>query len=83
MRALRKLRSPTPGQQYLSPALLASGDPLLPEYFTRIERALVLTVEGIQKGGDPSDAPKKIFYETALAEVREMRKSNENGSGNP
>ena len=73
----------TPGQQYLSPALLASGDPLLPEYFARIERALALTVEGIQKSGDPSDALKMIFYETALAEVREMRKNNENGSGNP
>ena len=73
----------SPGGQYLSPALLASGDPLLPDYFDRIERSLSLTAEGIRRGADPADKPKLEFYETALREVREMRRSYENRSGNP
>lgn len=68
----------TPGGQYASPALLASGDPLLPEYLSRITRSLTLTVEGIRRGGDPADAEKLRYYESALSEVREMRRSYEN-----
>ena len=73
----------TPGAQYVSPALLASGDPLLPDYLARIERSLALTAEGIRRGGDPADESKLHYYEAALREVREMRRSYENRSGNP
>lgn len=61
----------SPGQQYVSPQLLHSGDPLLDKYFDRIEHALRLTVEGISKAAIPN--PRLPYYETALREVREMR----------
>lgn len=60
----------TPGQQYVSPALLQSGDPLLPAYLQRIERALEKTVEGISKAAEPD--PRLSYYQTALHEVRQM-----------
>lgn len=66
----------TPGQQYVSPALLASGDALLPEYFERMEHALTMAAEGIRRGG--RDPEKLRYYETALCEVREMRDTYEN-----
>lgn len=71
----------TPGQQYLSPQLLCSGDPLLPQYLERIERALALTVEGIRRASDPAAALRMAYYETALREVQEMRCSYDNRSG--
>lgn len=66
----------TPGQQYVSPALLASGDPLLPEYFERMEHALTMAAGGIRRGG--RDPEKLRYYETALREVQEMRDTYEN-----
>lgn len=67
----------SPGEQYVSPALIASRDPLLTEYFARIEHALELTVEGIRRGGGNEE--KLQYYETALREVREMRKRYDEG----
>lgn len=61
----------TPGQQYVSPALLRSGDPLLPAYFERIIQALTKTVAGISKADTPR--PQLAYYQTALEQVREMR----------
>ena len=64
----------TPGQQYLPERLLHSGDALLPRYIERIDRALALTVEGIQKANDPAARERLKYYETALHEVREMER---------
>ncbi len=61
----------TPGEQYVSPALLHSGDPLLPAYMQRIERALEKTVEGISKAADPD--PRLEYYQTALQQIRQMQ----------
>ena len=61
----------TPGQQYATPQLLQEGGALLPKYLARIENALAGTVQGLQKAGEPE---KLRYYETALAEIREMRK---------
>lgn len=61
----------TPGRQYVSPALLRSGDPLLPAYFERILQALAKTVEGISRAETPR--PHLAYYQTALEQVREMR----------
>ncbi len=61
----------TPGQQYVSPALLRSGDPLLPAYLERIIQALTKTVAGISKAETPR--PRLAYYQTALEQVREMR----------
>ena len=61
----------TPGQQYASPQLLREGGALLPKYLARIENALAGTVQGLQK----ADEPEKLrYYQTALAEIKEMRK---------
>lgn len=62
----------TPGQQYCSPQLLASGDALLPAYLRRISRALEQTVEGVRHANDPA---RLEYFETALREVREMEAS--------
>ena len=63
----------TPGQQYISPQLLMSGNELILSYFERIENALNLTVEGLKRSGRPQE--KLQYYEAALSEVREMREA--------
>ena len=61
----------TPGEQYLSKALLRCGSDLLPAYFDRIIRALQNTVEGIRRSRQPHE--KLAYYETALTQVLKMR----------
>ena len=65
----------SPGQQYICPRLLESKDPLLDQYFERIDHALRLTVEGIRRAKDPEAAQRLSYYETAWREVREMREN--------
>ena len=67
----------SPGQQYASPQLLREGGPLLGPYLARIEAALAGTVQGLQKADEPE---KLCYYETALAEIREMRKHHDDRS---
>ena len=68
----------SPGQQYASPQLIREGGPLLGAYLARIEAALAGTVRGLQK----ADEPEKLrYYETALAEIREMRNQHDNCPG--
>lgn len=65
----------TPGEQYLSKALLHCGSTLLPAYFDRVLKALKKTVAGMEKSKDP---PQRLdYYRQALSEVREMRKEYE------
>ena len=67
----------SPGQQYASPQLLRADGPLLGPYLARIETALAGTVLGLQR----ADEPEKLrYYETALAEIREMRKQHDDCS---
>lgn len=68
----------TPGQQYVSPALLASGDPLLPAYMERIIQSLTQAVAGISKAATPR--PHLAYYKTALEQVREMRDNYDHGT---
>ena len=68
----------SPGQQYVSPALWESGDPLLPAYLQRIEASLATAVAGISKASKPR--AHLAYYETALEEVREMRDNYGNGT---
>lgn len=63
----------TPGEQYLSPQLLACGSPLLSAYFDRVLGALERTVAGIRRGACPDDA-KLTYYSCALQEVQKMRR---------
>lgn len=65
----------TAGEQYLSRQLLQSGSPYLGAYAARIENALRLTVEGIAAAKDPAAHLRLEYYETALEQVREMRKA--------
>ncbi len=62
----------SPGQEYCSPQLLKSGDPLLPAYLARIEKALTITVEGIRRSSDPEER-KLSYFETALREIQAMK----------
>ena len=67
----------SPGQQYASPQLLREGGPLLGPYLARLETALAGTVQGLQRADEPE---KLCYYETALAEIREMRKHHDDRS---
>ena len=65
-------RSLSPGEQYVSPALRAEGDPLYNDYLARIRRALELTVSGISRSADPADRARAAYYSKALAEIRQL-----------
>ena len=67
----------TPGEQYLSQPLLHCGSDLLPDYFDRILNALEKTVSGIERSQNPEKREKLPYYQTALAQVREMRETYE------
>lgn len=62
----------TPAEQYVSPALRCSGDPLLPAYLERIERSLTATVAGISRGETEEDRRKLAYYGAALSGVRKI-----------
>lgn len=64
-------RALSPGEQYASPALLASGSPLLTPYLTRIERSLRQTVAGISEGVTEDDRRKLAYYSAAWKEISE------------
>lgn len=53
---------------YISPALLDSGSPLLPEFYNRVVEGLTITVKGLsQKGGE-----KYEYYLQLLNELRKL-----------
>jgi len=62
----------SPGEQYVTRQLLQENSPYLPQYLQRLERGMEKAVTGLRKGAD--DPPKLHYYETALREIREMRK---------
>jgi tRNA (adenine22-N1)-methyltransferase len=63
----------TPGEQYVSPQILETADPLLPAYLERVIGGLRRAVQGIARAKQ-GDAQKRMdYYETALKEVLEMR----------
>ena len=67
------MTTPTPGRQFVTPQLLASGSPLLGYYLGRLIRSMEQTVLGLRQGAD--DPERLSHYETALAELREMERS--------
>lgn len=58
----------TPGQEYVSAALLRSGDPLLPDYFDRLIPSLERTVEGLRRGSEPE--PPAVLRNRAAGAAR-------------
>ncbi len=61
----------TPGQQYVTPQLLASGSPLLSRYLDRLIPSMEKTVAGLKKGG--GDPEKLAYYAAAKEEIEKMR----------
>ena len=69
----------TPGTEYASPALLASGSELVGPYLSRVENALTATVEGLTNA--EKQQPERLsYFSQALREIQEMR---ENHAENP
>ncbi len=67
----------TPGEQYLSPQLLACGSDLLSGYFDRVLNALEKTVSGISRSQKEGERARLSYYQCALEEVQEMRNTYE------
>ena len=64
----------TPGTEYASPALLASGSPLVGNYLARVENALQETARGLTNA--EKQRPERLaYFGQALLEIQEMRKN--------
>ena len=64
----------TPGTEYASPALLASGSTLVGNYLARVENALQETVRGLTNA--EKQRPERLaYFGQALLEIQEMRKN--------
>ena len=64
----------TPGQRFLSPALLASGSPLIKEYVSRTIRTLRRIASGLEKAGANPEPERLNYYRYAISELEEMEK---------
>lgn len=58
----------SPAECHISPALLASNDPLLPEFYGRVMDGLRTTVSGLTKNG----GEKYEYYSTILADLLKL-----------
>ena len=65
---------PSPAETYVSPALLASKDPLLSRYLDRMEKILHDACIGTAASSKPHDAERYVFFRRALDGVREMKR---------
>ncbi len=70
----------TPGQQFVSPTLLASRNPLLPEYMTRLRQSLMRIIEGLSRAQAGQDPDRLQYFQTAIAELKEMEENYVNHS---
>ena len=64
----------TPGQRFVSPALLASGSPLLGEYIRRTLRTLGRIAAGLAKAGAHPEPERLKTLQTAIRELEEMER---------
>ena len=55
----------TPAETYISPALLESAHPLLPEYYARVLHGVKLTTEGLRRSG----SDQLPIFERILADL--------------
>lgn len=65
-------RSLTPGQQYVTPQLLATNSLLLPSYIDKITQALTITIRGLESAEKPQQV-RLAYCRSALQELLEMR----------
>lgn len=62
----------SPGQEYISPALLRFGGEIVEEYIVRCISGLRATVAGIARSKDPLDQKRLAYFQTALLELEEQ-----------
>lgn len=72
----------SPGEHYVSQALLDGGSPLLPDYLRQQRRNLEKTVQGISKAAAASDREKLPYYTAALQQVRQWEETYGDSTGN-
>lgn len=58
----------TPAQCYITPQLLESGHPLLPEYYQRVKSGIELTIFGLKR----TESDRLSLYEQILADLTEL-----------
>lgn len=61
----------TPGGCHISPALLASRSPLLPEFYQRVKQGISQTLQGLSRSG----GEKLIQYKLILDELEQMEET--------
>ena len=64
----------SPGQCFVSPALLASGSPLLGQYIARTRATLGRIAEGLSKAGAHPEPERLQTLQVAIRELEEMEK---------
>ena len=74
-----RARALSPGEQFISPVLLASGSALLPEYMQRISRSLQGVVTGMLQAESPAPQARLAYYQQALREVQRMEEEHAKG----
>lgn len=71
----------TPAETYISKALLSSGDPLLPEYLSRMKTVLEKAAKGTEISSKPHDVQRHKFFVSALEGICQMlRRSSDDES---
>ena len=65
----------SPGEEYVSRALLEQGGALLPEYLHRCAAGARAAAEGIRRSQDPEDLLRLPYYEKAFEEIRNMEEA--------
>ncbi len=63
----------TLGEQYVSRCLMEAHHPLLPQYLQRVEDGMIRAIRGLHMATGYVDPKRLSHYETALAQLREMR----------
>ena len=58
----------TPAETYISPQLLQSRHPLLPEYYERVRSGIELTISGLQRSGED----RLPIYEAILSDLNAL-----------
>jgi len=66
----------TEAQTHISPALLESNSPLLPDFFQRITQGIRSTVDGLTRSGDTEKAAQ---FSDVLEELKKMYENRQTG----
>lgn len=61
----------SPGQQFLSSALLSSRSPLLGDYMTQLRATMGRIISGLSRAGSGADPGRLSYFRAALQELKE------------